>query len=112
MRRWTRKKPTAGASTPTTAPAAKASRMNSDSNMDVRGVVPQPRQRGRRSVEDDAAADEDEPLDVALYRAELVRDVQDGNRQLPMEAVLYVSHEFGAIERYVERLVLVRGGIV
>jgi zinc transport system ATP-binding protein len=26
--------------------------------------------------------------------------------------VLYVSHEFGAIERYVERLVLVRGSIV
>jgi zinc transport system ATP-binding protein len=26
--------------------------------------------------------------------------------------VLYVSHEFGAIERYVERLVLVRGGII
>jgi zinc transport system ATP-binding protein len=26
--------------------------------------------------------------------------------------VLYVSHEFGAIERYVERLVLVRGGVV
>jgi zinc transport system ATP-binding protein len=26
--------------------------------------------------------------------------------------VLYISHEFGAIERYVERLVLVRGGIV
>jgi zinc transport system ATP-binding protein len=26
--------------------------------------------------------------------------------------VLYVSHEFGAIERYVERLVLVRGGIL
>ena len=26
--------------------------------------------------------------------------------------VLYVSHEFGAIERYVQRLVLVRGGIV
>jgi zinc transport system ATP-binding protein len=26
--------------------------------------------------------------------------------------VLYVSHEFGAIERFVERLVLVRGGIV
>ena len=25
--------------------------------------------------------------------------------------VLYVSHEFGAVERYVERLVLVRGGI-
>jgi zinc transport system ATP-binding protein len=26
--------------------------------------------------------------------------------------VLYVSHEFGAVERYVERIVLVRGGIV
>ena len=26
--------------------------------------------------------------------------------------ILYVSHEFGAVERYVERIVLVRGGIV
>ena len=26
--------------------------------------------------------------------------------------ILYVSHEFGAVERHVERLVLVRGGIV
>jgi zinc transport system ATP-binding protein len=26
--------------------------------------------------------------------------------------ILYVSHEFGAVERYVERVVLVRGGIV
>jgi zinc transport system ATP-binding protein len=26
--------------------------------------------------------------------------------------ILYVSHEFGAVERYVERLVLVRGGII
>jgi ABC-type Mn2+/Zn2+ transport system ATPase subunit len=26
--------------------------------------------------------------------------------------VLYVSHEFGAVERYVDRLVLVRGSIV
>jgi ABC-type uncharacterized transport system ATPase subunit len=26
--------------------------------------------------------------------------------------VLYVSHEFGAVERFVERLVLVRGRIV
>lgn len=26
--------------------------------------------------------------------------------------ILFVSHEFGAVERYVERLVLVRGGIV
>ena len=27
-------------------------------------------------------------------------------------SILFVSHEFGAVERYVERLVLVRGGIV
>ena len=26
--------------------------------------------------------------------------------------IVYVSHEFGAVERFVERLVLVRGGIV
>lgn len=33
------------------------------------------------------------------------------HRDLAM-TVLYVSHEFGAVERFVERLVLVRGGIV
>ena len=33
------------------------------------------------------------------------------HRQLDV-TVVYVSHEFGAIERFVERLVLVRGGIV
>ena len=40
--RWTRKKPTAGASRPTIAPAAKASRMNSSSSMrrGCRRVVP------------------------------------------------------------------------
>jgi len=27
-------------------------------------------------------------------------------------SILYVSHEFGAVERFVERIVLVRGGIV
>jgi ABC-type uncharacterized transport system ATPase subunit len=26
--------------------------------------------------------------------------------------ILYVSHEFGAVERFVERIVLVHGGIV
>jgi ABC-type Mn2+/Zn2+ transport system ATPase subunit len=26
--------------------------------------------------------------------------------------ILYVSHEFGAVERFVERVILVRGGIV
>jgi len=33
------------------------------------------------------------------------------HRELQM-TILYVSHEFGAVERFVERLVLVRGGIV
>jgi zinc transport system ATP-binding protein len=33
------------------------------------------------------------------------------HRELAM-TILYVSHEFGAVERFVERLVLVRGGIV
>src|ERR671938_468914 len=53
IRRWTRKKPTAGASTPTTAPVANASRMNSDSSMDVRGVVPDPWELAGRPVEDE-----------------------------------------------------------
>jgi zinc transport system ATP-binding protein len=33
------------------------------------------------------------------------------HRELEM-TILYVSHEFGAVERFVERIVLVRGGIV
>src|SRR5262245_51934593 len=82
MRRWTRKKPTAGASTPITAPAAKASRMNSNSNMHVRGVVPDAGQPARCAVEDDPPVDEHQPLDVALHGAELVRDVEDRHRQL------------------------------
>src|SRR5512132_2507397 len=86
MRRWTRKKPTAGASTPITAPAAKASRMNSDSNMDVRGVVPDARQIGRRAVEDDRAANEQQALDVALNRPELVRDVDDRRAELLVQS--------------------------
>ena len=40
-----------------------------------------------RAVEDDAAADEDEPLDEALDRAELVRDVEDGDSELAVQAV-------------------------
>ena len=79
--RWTRKKPTAGASRPTIAPAANASRMNSRSSMGVGGVVPDAREVLRRAVEDDAAADEHEPLDEALDRSELVRDVEDGDRR-------------------------------
>src|SRR5439155_621056 len=86
-RRWTRKKPTAGASTPTTAPAPKASRMNSDSNMDVRGVVPDSRQLVRGAVEDDRAADEYDALDEALHRPELVRDVDDGDAEGRVQAV-------------------------
>ena len=33
-------------------------------------------------------------------------------RQELRVTILYVSHEFGAVERFVERLVLVRGGII
>src|SRR5262245_19874323 len=85
MRRWTRKKPTAGARTPITAPTAKARRMNSESSMDVRGVVPDARELGRRPVEDDRAAYEHEALDVVLDRAELVRDVEDSDPEVGVE---------------------------
>ena len=43
-----------------------------------------------------------EALATLLQRLHLELDV----------AVLYVSHEFGAVERFVERLVLVRGAVV
>src|SRR2546430_1705081 len=68
------------------APAAKASRMNSNSNMDMRRVVPDPRKRRRRAVEDDALADEHEPLDDMLDCTELVGDVQDRDVELVVEA--------------------------
>src|SRR5437867_7103540 len=84
-RRWTRKKPTAGASSPTTIPAANASRMNSRSSMRVRGVVPDTGQVRGRPVEDDLAAHEHDPLDEALHRAELVRHVEDRHVELTME---------------------------
>src|SRR5688500_17796064 len=87
MRRWTRKKPTAGARTPTMAPVAKASRMNSNANVEMRGVVPEAGQLGWWPIEDDAAADEDEALDEALDRAELVRDVEDRHSELALEPV-------------------------
>src|SRR6476659_3510063 len=83
-RRCTRKKPTAGASKPTTMPAPNASRMNSRSSMGVRRVVPDTGQGRRRPVEDDAAADEDDPLDEPLDRAEFVGDVE--NRHLELAA--------------------------
>src|SRR5918999_4074199 len=85
--RWTRKNPTAGASTPTIAPSSKARRMSSDSNMDVRGVVPDAGQLTRRAVEDDSPAHEQQPLDVTLDRSKLVRDVEDRDSQLTVEAV-------------------------
>src|SRR5881409_3388045 len=85
--RWTRKKPTVGASTPTTAPAAKASRMNSRSSMRVRGVVPYPGQLRRWPVEDDALAHEDEALNEVLDSSELVRDVEDRDAELAVQAV-------------------------
>ena len=84
-RRWTRKNPTAGASTPTIAPAPSARRMNSLSSMDVCRVVPHAGQVAGRAVEDDRPAHEDEPLDEVLDRAELVRDVDDRDAEVSVE---------------------------
>ena len=70
-----------------TAPAAKARRMNSESSMRVRWVVPLGRERARRAVEDDSAAHEDQPVDDALDCAELVGDVERGHVPLAVEAV-------------------------
>src|SRR5215211_3701210 len=92
--RWTRKNPTAGASRPTIAPAANASRMNSRSSMGVRRVVPDTGEVPRRPVEDDAAPDEHEPLDEPLDGAELVRDVENRYGKLPMEAVEKAGQRF------------------
>src|SRR5712692_5216067 len=84
-RRCTRKKPTAGASNPTTMPAPNASRMNSRSSMRVRGVVPDTGQVRRGPVEDDPAAHQHDPLDEALHGAELVRDVENRHVELTMK---------------------------
>jgi len=55
----------------------------------------------------------DEPTTgVDAASQESLADLLDAlHRELGV-TVLYVSHEFGAVERFVERLVLVRGGIV
>src|SRR2546430_7174577 len=81
-RRCTRKKPTAGARSPTTMPAPNASRMNSRSSMGVRGVVPDTRQGRRGPVEHDPLPNQDDPLDEVLDRAELVRYVEDRHPEL------------------------------
>src|SRR5215211_7168314 len=85
MRRCTRKKPTAGARSPTTAPAAKARRMKSASRMDMRRVMPGIRELGRRPVVEDLPAHEHEPLDEGLDGAELMGDVDDRHPQLPVQ---------------------------
>src|SRR5437773_6349148 len=85
--RCTRKNPTVGASTPTIAPAANASRMNSRSSMGVRGVVPDARQVGRRAVEDDSLTHQHQPADEVLDGAELVRDVEDRHAELAVQAI-------------------------
>src|SRR6266508_642597 len=86
IRRWTRKNPTAGASIPTTAPVANASRMKSVSKMDMGRVVPGGRKLGGVAVEDDAAADEHQPLDEALDGSELVRDEKDRHGEIAMKS--------------------------
>jgi zinc transport system ATP-binding protein len=47
-------------------------------------------------------------VDAQEAIAGLLQELRD---ELEM-TILYVSHEFGAVERFVERIVLVRGGIV
>src|SRR3954464_2795364 len=81
-RRWTRKKPTAGARRPTTMPERDASRKNLRSSMRVGGVVPDTGQGGRRAVEHDLSANEHDAFHELLDGAELVRDVQDRHREL------------------------------
>jgi hypothetical protein len=66
--------------------------------MDVRGVVPDAREVLRRTVEDDSAADEDEPLDESLDRSELVRDVEDGDGELTMEAIEQIGKRFLSLD--------------
>ena len=51
-----------------------------------------------------AGVDVDAQEALAALLEELHRDLR--------VTILFVSHEFGAVERFVERLVLVRGGIV
>jgi ABC-type Mn2+/Zn2+ transport system ATPase subunit len=55
----------------------------------------------------------DEPttgVDVEAQEA-LASLLEQLHRDLDV-TILYASHEFGAVERFVERIVLVRGGIV
>src|SRR5262245_35619090 len=61
--------------------------MNSWSRMDMGGVVPGRRQSTWVAVEDDRPPDEDEALDVALDRTELVRDEEHGCPELAVELV-------------------------
>jgi zinc transport system ATP-binding protein len=52
------------------------------------------------------------PAGVDAAAQEALAELLDRLHRELQVTVLYVSHEFGAIERYVERLVLVRGSIV
>jgi len=55
----------------------------------------------------------DEPTaGVDTASQEALAGLLDRLRQDLAVTVLYVSHEFGAVEHYVERLVLIRGGVV
>jgi zinc transport system ATP-binding protein len=55
----------------------------------------------------------DEPTTgVDVEAQDALADLLDRLHRELAVTVLYVSHEFGAVERFVERLVLVRGGIV
>jgi hypothetical protein len=53
--------------------------------MDMGGVVPAGREGGRVAIEDDAAADEHEPVDVLLDGSELVGAKEDRHAEVPVE---------------------------
>ena len=53
--------------------------------MDVRWVVPQVRELGRRSVEDDCSPHEHDSLHEALDRPKLVRDVENRDVQFAVQ---------------------------
>ena len=55
----------------------------------------------------------DEPTTgVDVEAQEALAELLDGLHRELAVTILYVSHEFGAVEQFVQRLVLVRGGIV
>jgi hypothetical protein len=62
--------------------------------MDMRWVVPEAREGGGGTIEEDAAAHEHEPLHEPLDGAELVRDVENGGAELDAELLEQLRERF------------------